>query len=453
MARKSIDRSSIRYRLLKIYVIICHRLYYRKFQTKFRDRIPKDRPVLLAPNHQNPLMDAMAPLLTCRRDPVFLARADVFRKKFIAGILRLLKILPVYRIRDGVGELSKNEEVFQESMEVLLRKKCPVCIMPEGNHGSRRRLRPLVKGIFRVAFQVQENFGLDPGVVIVPVGIDYSNYYAFRGHLFVQYGNPVEVSEYYGQYRENQARAMNTLRERLAEEMKKYMIHIESDEHYDTCMLLRKAYNKRMRERLGISKSDQYHRLLADQHMIRELASAEETHPEEMTSLTRIGREYQEGLDQLGMRDWVFGRRRYALPLILLAGLGLLASLPLFIYGFIFNFPLYRLIGNLSKKMKDPQFYSSIKFVLGTFLFPILYLILFIPVWIFTDPGWIKWAFLASLPLSGLFAHTWYLWFIKFRSLWRYQFLNMSGDKSLENLKNLRKQIVEAAERLIPHPA
>jgi len=126
----------------------------------------------------------MAPLLTCRRDPVFLARADVFANKFLAGILRLLKILPVYRIRDGVGELAKNEAIFQETMEVLRRGKCPVCIMPEGNHGTKRKLRQLVKGIFRVAFQAQEAFGEQPGVVIVPVGIDYSNYYTFRSKLF-----------------------------------------------------------------------------------------------------------------------------------------------------------------------------------------------------------------------------------------------------------------------------
>ena len=113
MARRSIDRVSLRYRTLKFYAIFVHWIFYRKIEVKFIDRIPKDRPVLLAPNHQNALMDAMAPLLTARRDPVFLARADIFKNNFVAGILRLMKILPVYRIRDGAGELGKNEAVFQ----------------------------------------------------------------------------------------------------------------------------------------------------------------------------------------------------------------------------------------------------------------------------------------------------------------------------------------------------
>lgn len=452
MAKKTIDRFSVRYRLLKTWVIFSHWFFYRKIQTKFRERIPKDRPVLLAPNHQNALMDAMAPLLTCRRDIVFLARADVFNNRFIAGILRVLKILPVYRQRDGTSELAKNEAIFQESMEVLGRMKIPVCIMPEGNHGKRRRLRPLVKGIFRVAFQAQESFGDNPGVVIVPVGIDYSNYSNFRSKLFVQFGEPVEVCEFFPEYRENQPRALNRIRGRLAEEMKKYIIDIQSEEHYSTCMMLRQIYNRRMRERLGIRKRDLHHRLLGDQHMITELAKVEEEKPEDMATLSRICGEYEEGIRKMNVRDWVFGKPSYSLVLLVLGGLGMILLVPVYLYGLITNYPLYRLIQNLSERPKDPQFHSSIKFVLGTFLFPIYYFILFIPVWIFTSPSWIKWAFLASMPLFGLFAHTWYIWFKKLRSLWKYQILTISGKKSLTRLKELRKQIIDHADELVSVP-
>ncbi len=112
-------------------------------------------------------------------------------------------MLPIYRIRDGASELSKNDDIFNESMQVLHRKKSPVTIYAEGNHGDKRRLRPLVKGIFRIAFQAQESYGENPGVVLVPCGIDYSDYTNFRSKLFVQYGEPIEVSEYYAEFKEN----------------------------------------------------------------------------------------------------------------------------------------------------------------------------------------------------------------------------------------------------------
>jgi 1-acyl-sn-glycerol-3-phosphate acyltransferase len=449
MAKKSIDRFSLRYRLLKIYAIFGHWIFYRRIEVKFRERIPRDRPVLLAPNHQNALMDAMAPLLTTRHDSVFLARADIFKKKFVAGILRLLKILPVYRIRDGASELGKNEEVFQEAMDVLLRKKSPVAIMPEGNHGNKRRLRPLVKGIFRVAFQAQEQFGEQPGVVIVPVGIDYSNYTNFRGKLFLQFGEPIEVNEYYAAYLENQPKTINTIRARLAEEMRKYMIDIQSEDHYEMYMLLRFVYNDEMRKQTGQEKNTLYNRLVADQQMIRKLYEVEQQGGEEIEALDKLCTSYREGVEDLGMRDWLFKHSRYSWIGLILADLAMLAMLGVFLYGALSNYFPYWFTAKISKKLKDPQFHSTFKFVIGLILFPLYYLILFIPVWILTDPGWIKWAFLASLPVTGYFAHTYFIWFKKLRSLWKYQFLTSRKDEQLGSLKDMRKNIIGMVDNLI----
>jgi hypothetical protein len=394
-------------------------------------------------------MDAMAPLLTTRHDSVFLARADIFKKKFVAGILRLFKILPVYRIRDGASELGKNEKVFQEAMDVLLRKKCPVAIMPEGNHGNKRRLRPLVKGIFRVAFQAQEKYGAQPGVVIVPVGIDYSNYTNFRGKLFLQFGEPIEVNEYYPDYLENQPKTINMIRTRLAEEMRKYMIDIQSEDHYEMYMLLRNVYNDEMRKQIGHEKKTLYNRLVADQQMILKLHEIEHSEGEKIKALDKLCTTYGEGVEDLGMRDWLFKHSRYSWMGLILADLGMLAFLPVFLYGTITNYFPYWFTAKISKKLKDPQFHSTFKYVVGLILFPLYYLILFIPVWIFTNPGWIKWAFLVSLPMTGLFAHTYFIWFKKLRSLWKFQFRTSRKDEQLESLKNLRKEIIRMVDNLI----
>ena len=86
---------------------------------------------------------------------VFLARADIFKKKFIAAILYFLKILPVYRIRDGFSSLKGNDEIFTKTIDVL-KNKNGLVILPEGDHSGFRRLRQLKKGICRVAFQSDE---------------------------------------------------------------------------------------------------------------------------------------------------------------------------------------------------------------------------------------------------------------------------------------------------------
>jgi hypothetical protein len=66
-----------------------------------------------------------------------------------------------------------------------------------------------------------------------------------------------------------------------------------------------------------------------------------------------------------------------------------------------------------------------------------------------TDPWWIKWAFLVSLPLTGIFAHIYFIWIKKLRSLWKYQLLTSRKDEQLESLKNLRKNIIAMVDELI----
>ena len=336
-------------------------------------------------------------------------------------------------------------------MDVLMRKKSPVCIMPEGNHGNKRRLRPLVKGIFRVALQAQEAFGDQPGVVIVPVGLDYSKYTIFRGKLFIQYGEPLEVNEYYPAYLENQAKTVNRIRSRLAEEMRKYMIDIQSDDHYEMYMLLRSVYNDTMRKQTGHEKNTLYHRLLADQQMIRKLWEIEQRGDERIAELDKMCTVYKEGVEALGMRDWLFKHSGYSWIGLIMASIGMIAFLPVFLYGTLTNSFPYWFAGSITRKIKDPQFHSTFKFVVGLILFPLYYLVLFVPVWILADPGWIKWAFLLSLPVTGLFAHTYFIWLKKLRSLWKYQILTARKDRHLKSLRDLRSNIIYRVDELIPN--
>jgi 1-acyl-sn-glycerol-3-phosphate acyltransferase len=452
MSKKNIDKLTLGYILLKKYEQFCSFIFYRKTQAVNKHRIPKGKPIIFAPNHQNAVMDALAVLNTSGTNPVFLARADAFRQRFLERFLNFLQMLPVYRQRDGTGELAKNEEIFNITVGVLTRGNV-LCLMPEGNHGNRRKLRPLVKGMFRIAFRAQEFFGEEDAVQIVPVGLDYEKYTNFRTKLFLNFGKPIPVSEYFSVYQDNPARAINALRNRLSEELPQYMIDIQSEEYYDTYFNLRIIYNRSMRSHLNIQEKDLYSRFRADKEMIRILEETEKNDPERMQTLAGKVRRYTEGVEKLGFRDWLFRRNRYSLLLLLPLSLLMLAGLPLLIYGLIFNIIPYRLPLLLCKKFKDPQFHSTVKFVIGMFLFPVYYLILFIPVWIFTSPGWIKWAFLGSLPVTGFFAHTYYIWFKKLRSMWRYSLMTIGKNDLLRNLKELRKDILRLMDGVVGEKA
>ena len=257
-------------------------LYFRKVESVNNSNLPRKMPVILAPNHQNALMDALAFCYDTELQPVFLARADIFKKKAAIAFLTDINIMPIFRIRDGISNVRKNDEIFEKSLRVIHNKLNPLCIFPEGNHGDKRRIRPLVKGIFRIAFMAQETYGETPAVKIVPVGIDYSHYQKFRSTLFLNYGKPIEISEFYPLWKANPVDAINRLRDRLSEELKKLVIHIETVEYYDLYMKLRGVYNPTMREKMGIQDNSLAGRFRADKKMIELLDQTLEKKPEDI---------------------------------------------------------------------------------------------------------------------------------------------------------------------------
>mgnify|MGYP000843942890 CR=1 FL=1 len=140
MGKENIEHHSKRYALLKAVAGFWHNnIFYRRVIVVGRENINPDHHLIFAPNHQNALMDALAVLFTHKGQPVFLARADIFRRKTIASVLYFLKMLPVYRIRDGFNTLRGNDEIFDKTVDVL-KNKNGLVILPEGDHAGYRRL-------------------------------------------------------------------------------------------------------------------------------------------------------------------------------------------------------------------------------------------------------------------------------------------------------------------------
>ena len=134
---------SRRYALLRKIISFYHEVYYEDICVINADNIPENEPVIFAPNHQNALMDALAIIFTTKKQILFMARADIFKKESIKKILTFMKIIPVYRIRDGKEALANNDESFEIAFRSLKNNEV-VGIMPEGNHGDQHRDRKSV---------------------------------------------------------------------------------------------------------------------------------------------------------------------------------------------------------------------------------------------------------------------------------------------------------------------
>ncbi len=415
--KKKIQDFNIGYWLLKGYVRFAIRQFYSGIKISGMENIPRNKSVIFAPNHQNALMDPLLLLYSRPGRTVFMARADIFKKKTVANILYFLKILPIYRIRDGVDELDKNYAIFEQAAGVL-RDDVPLCLMPEGKQSFQRKLLPLVKGMFRIAFKAQEEM---PGkeIVIIPTGIDYEDYVHSGTQVVIRFGKPIEIREYMPLYRENLPKAMNILRDDVSQAISTLIQDIRSDTHYEDFYQLSLIGDESVC-RLNQKEETPLHLLQARQEIARELDTLESSDPEKADKLCEACRQYMSVLKKLRVRDKEI-QSPPSLILLIVQLTGLITGLPFFITGWIANgIPAYtpRLI---TRKLKTDDFRSSFTFVLWLVFYLVYYLILFITAGFVT--GWIEsLGIIVCSALCGKFAYLYLGWMKDFGHKLRYLF-------------------------------
>ena len=405
MGKENIEKHSAGYALLKSVSGFWHNnVFYRKVIVIGRENINPVDTNIFAPNHQNALMDALAVLYTHKGQPVFLARSDIFRRKIIAAILYFLKILPVYRLRDGFSSLKGNDEIFEKTIDVLNNKNGLV-ILPEGDHAGYRRLRQLKKGICRIAFQAEEAMGFNLNLRIIPVGIEFSNYTRYRQVLTVVYGKPFGISEFFGTYRENPERSLNELRSKLSDEMKKVMIHIENDEGYEAIDELRTIVNGKYSDSIRNPK------IFRDRQLIEKLNALRISDAECFNRICSLSLRVKRRVLKQKLSYRLLEKKKHPLGWLIAGIIGILVTFPLYIFGNIFNLTFLSIPNLQIPKIKDPQFHSSIRFGLSlalAFIFLPLYLVLCLIIF---TPWWLGILIFLTLPLSGLFAWNYHLIF------------------------------------------
>jgi 1-acyl-sn-glycerol-3-phosphate acyltransferase len=439
MGEKVKFRKPIFYKVLYTFVSWLHRLYYRQFTVVGAGEIPADTPVIFAPNHQNALMDALAVLFAARRPVVFLARADIFKKPFIAKILNIIKMLPIYRIRDGYDSLDRNQEVFDSTVEVL-KSKMPLCILPEGNHEGTKRLRPLKKGIFRIAFQSEESTSFNLNLHIVPVGLDYSDYFNPGADLTVVFGTPIRIADYAESYRDNEPKTINAIMKVLAENMRSVMIHIP-EEHYALTSEICEMYAPNVWDTRNI-KREPFNKLKIKQYIIQKVTEAFGQDPAKAVGLSSSLSDYNHKLKKLGLKDCFFQEKQPGFFSILLETLLTVLLLPIHVYGLVLNYIPYKIPILVAAKIKDKHFQSSIQFGIGILLFPIYYLILIALFCLFADGTLTKLIFGVSLPLTAYFAFYNYAHLVKLRLKLRFFVLKFTHPEQYKNISNNRESII-----------
>jgi 1-acyl-sn-glycerol-3-phosphate acyltransferase len=173
------------YSLVKIPARLAIKFYCRDIAVNKKEIFKTEGPLLLAVNHPNSFLDAIIFCTLFDRPVYSLARGDAFKGKFITKLLLALKLLPVYRVSEGVENLEENYKTFDQCKEIF-KQNGIVLIFSEGKCINEWHLRSLKKGTARLAISSWEE-GIP--LKVLPAGINYSSFSKFGKNIKLSFGD------------------------------------------------------------------------------------------------------------------------------------------------------------------------------------------------------------------------------------------------------------------------
>ena len=217
-------------------------VYFKRIDIKGLKQLNSKLPTIFAVNHQNAFLDAVLVVIYCNRKITFLTRADIFKWPY-TWFLDALNMIPIYRKRDGMNSLAGNQAVFDTCSDLLLNDEA-VLIFPEAHMHDDYFLRPITKGIARLAHHAQLNNPSD--IQIVPVGINYQFHSAPRSDLHINFGEAIQIGPLVRDASDglSTAKKLRVIKDKVELAMKELLWIPQEDIHYEPKVrYLRSLYN------------------------------------------------------------------------------------------------------------------------------------------------------------------------------------------------------------------
>jgi len=184
--------------------------------------------VLLAANHPNGFLDGVIVSTTTALTMFIFVRGDVFKRSWSNILLRGLKLIPIFRVRDGAlrESVEENNRSYDQLYRIFLRNKT-VMIFPESDSLPVKRLRKLKKGTARITADMEDR-GLNQDIALVPTGLNYSFYKGFGKVLHMKFSSPIFFND--SQIKTpSLAAAMLDLTAKLHDELSDMVFHIPQE--------------------------------------------------------------------------------------------------------------------------------------------------------------------------------------------------------------------------------
>ena len=409
---KKIYKTNFWYSVLRYLTDACFRACFKRLRYVGRKNIPDDGAVILAPNHCNALMDAFGVLDMDHGRKVFVARADIFKNPIIHKILTFLKIMPINRVRDGFRSVLSSDDTAEKCIEVL-NNQVPFCILPEGTHRSMHSLLPLGKGLSRIACGAVKTITDGRHVYIVPIGLEYGDYFRLRSSLLVSMGQAIDVTELIAAHPEmNEPQMFNLIRELTAESLKQQIVYIPDDDDYEAVWELAKLMSG------SISEYRLQERKAANRAAVEKLEQLRGQKPDKARTLFEKAVAWKQARQEAQVSLHA-ARTRHPLGAALWRTAKMLVALP---FGLAFTLVSVLAWGGsewLASRTDDASFRNSLRFGVLTVLWTLLLIIAAVVLFCTVKWYWALAALVLLIPAPYL-AYEWFEQLRRLASSWRY---------------------------------
>jgi glycerol-3-phosphate O-acyltransferase/dihydroxyacetone phosphate acyltransferase len=289
------------YRLVRGFIRLLLRLFYRRVDIVGAERIPASGPLIIAANHHNSLVDPMLIMGTFPRRITVLANAPLFRHPLIGPFLRAVGALPVNRRKEAGDDPRKNAAMFATAI-AHLRAGGAILIFPEGRTQPVPTLLPLRTGTARLLLGAEA--GRD-GVTLLPVGLAFQTPGTFRvASALIAVGPPVEVHDCIAAYAAEPEPSVRRLTERLAWAIRAQIVEAEDQHTLELASALERAW----REARGEGRADTETSLAWRREVMRAARALSERAPERVAEFRRRLEVYRARLSESGLSDAELGR-------------------------------------------------------------------------------------------------------------------------------------------------
>ncbi len=415
------------YRFLHFVATTIFKIFYRKIEYYGLENIPQDKPVFVACNHPGGFIEPCILAVVSKYPFYFLVRGDLFAKQPMRWLLEQTNQIPIFRKKDGMNNMKKNQGSFTYVNKMLSENKS-IMIFSEGSTEDMKYLRPLQKGLARMAHNAMDQ-GLD--VHIVPVGITYTKQEKMRTEVFCKVGKPIRAMNYKESLDANLNEGIKELYHDLSHAMRMNMVQVDDAEDLellDYVLRLTREENPDSRfplweestRKLDLEKSISTHLNEMPRDRKKELLK-------DLKSLEAEKLEY-------GILPEYYNKELSNLSYIFIGVLGFVPA----VLGFIFNYIPAKINLIINENLVKKKIYrTSILFAGSSVFFPLYYLIMSL-IGVLTIGYW-TWGILI-FALLGYWYFLYTEWMHSFKINRNYQSLTEGQKGQLKKTRILIKE-------------